>query len=241
MLYGIFGDIHSNFDALSAALKDMKSEGVEAYGCIGDIVGYAAEPAICIETLQGLNCQISAGNHDYGVANKIPISKFNPDAYEAILWTRDSLFEADKEFLGNLPLVIKNDFFVLVHGTLHNPIMFNYMTRLDDAERSFEILDNRLCFIGHTHVPVAFLYKNRDVSYTIEKEVDLREWEKVIINTGSIGQPRDRDSRASYVLFDTEKERISFRRIDYNVENTVKKIYKADLPRRNGDRLLFAG
>lgn len=241
MLFGIFGDIHSNFDALSAVVKDMKKMGVDQYCCIGDIVGYAAEPAKCIKMLKNLGCQISAGNHDYGVADKINVDDFNADAYDAIMWTKDALSDADKQFLADLPLVVNNDLFTLVHGTLHNPITFRYMINLDEAESTFKILDNKICFIGHTHIPVTFFQKNGDATYSFDNEIDLDEWEKVIINTGSIGQPRDRDPRASYVLLDTEENRIIFRRVEYDVGNAQKKIYQSGLPRRNGDRLLFIG
>ena len=241
MIYGLFGDVHSNFDALFAVLKQMEKEGVKEYFCVGDIAGYASEPGKCIDILRNLNCQICAGNHDYGVVDKISIKDFNDDAHKAIVWQKEVLNTNDKQFLNDLPLVVKNNRLVLVHGTLHNPGKFNYMIYFDEVEQTFNMLENKVCFIGHTHVPVAFFYKNGDISYSSDDIIDLSTWDKVIINTGSVGQPRDKDPRASYVLFDTDKNKIFFRRVKYNVENAVKKIYEAGLPPRNGDRLLYSG
>lgn len=242
MLYGLFGDVHSNFEALFAVLKQMKKEGVKKYFCVGDIAGYASEPGRCIEIISNLDCQICAGNHDYGVVDKIPIDDFNQDARDAIVWQKKILNTNEKQFLNDLPLVVKNNLLTLVHGTLHNPEMFNYMIYFDEVEHTFNILeDNKICFIGHTHIPVAFFYKNGDISYSSDDTIHLSNWDKVIVNTGSIGQPRDRDPRASYVLFDTVKNKIFFKRVNYDVEKAVKKIYKAGLPRRNGDRLLYTG
>lgn len=237
MLYGILGDIHSNYDALSAVLKDMKNFGVEEYCSVGDIVGYGAEPAICIDTLKNLNCLITAGNHDYAVAEQISIDNFNIEARESILWTRDNLSKEYLDFLSALPLVVENDYFTVVHGTLHEPLKFLYMTNFGLAKISFKILETNLCFIGHTHTPMAFLYKNGKISYTTNDEIDINDAQKFIINAGSVGQPRDRDPGASYILFDSTKKTLSFKRVIYDVETAANKIFAAGLPIKNGLRL----
>ena len=244
MIYGIFGDIHSNFSALSSVLAEMENSGVGGYVCTGDVVGYASEPAECIDALRASNCQVVAGNHDYGVVGKIDIGNFNSDAYDAVLWTMDFLSVEDKEFLSSLPLVLKNDDFTLVHGTLHNPDLFNYMVTYPEALKTFKILDTDVCFLGHTHMPAAILYKGGDIFLADLKEeesIDLAAWEKVIINTGSVGQPRDNNIDASYVIYDSGKSLVTFKRTNYNINDTVEKIYAAGLPRRNGERLFYAG
>lgn len=237
MIYGIFSDCHSNFDALSAVISDMEGQGVERYACAGDIVGYAAEPGKCINIIRDINCPIAAGNHDYAVAGRLSSDHFINDAYEAIIWTKYILPKRDKDFLGKLPLVIDGTDFTIVHGTLHDPAMFAYMINYQSIWQSFEILNTKLCFIGHTHVPVAFLYKDQQIFYTNATEIDLQSWERLIINVGSVGQPRDKDPRASYVIYDTSKEKIYFRRVSYDIDSAIKRIYETSLPRRNGDRL----
>ncbi len=237
MIIAIFGDIHSNFDAFTEVLKDAKAFNVKRYYCVGDVVGYAAEPSICIDTLIDLNCITSAGNHDFGVVGKISIDNFNSDAYNAILWTRDSIMESDKEFLKNLPMVIEEDTFTIVHGTLNSPGDFHYLLSDRIAALTFKLLKTKVCFVGHTHVPVGFLLKGNKISHTLDAEIDLKQYDKVIINTGSVGQPRDRDDRASYILYDTDMQKLYFRRVPYDIESAAEKIYKAGLPKRNGDRL----
>ena len=243
MIYGVFGDIHSNFCALSSVLDEMKTSGVESYACTGDVVGYASEPVECIEALRRINCQVAAGNHDYGVVGKVDINCFNPDAYDAILWTRGILLGKEKRFLSSLPLVIVRPDFTLAHGTLHNPGLFNYMSSFPSALKSFEMLDTDVCFLGHTHIPGAILYKDENILLADigeEESVNLSAWEKVIINTGSVGQPRDNNSGASYVIYDSKKKLVTFKRVHYNIKDTAKKIYVVGLPVTNGERL-FSG
>lgn len=237
MLYGVFADVHSNYDALSVILKELRDQGVEEYCCVGDIVGYAAEPSICIEVIKDLNCLVSAGNHDYGVVNKISIVNFSKSALDAVLWTRDVINESDKDFLSNLPLIWKNNQFTMVHGTLHKPHEFIYMHDLAVAASTFNILETPLCFTGHTHVPVTFYSKAGNVSYTLAKEIDLTLYDKVVINPGSVGQPRDGNPKSSYVLYDSDQKKITFKRVKYNFNNAAKKIYSVGLPTRNGVRL----
>ncbi len=237
MIYGIFGDVHSNYEALTAVLDDMKNNGVEEFHCVGDLVGYAADPSICLEIIRDLDCKISAGNHDYGVAGKIDINNFTPPAHDAILWTRDALFEEDKDYLASLPLVIEHDSFTLAHGTLNDPIKFKYMTSYEIAEASFQYQKTRLCFVGHTHTPVVFTFNKGKIAHLTDKEVDITRYEKLTANTGSVGQPRDMNPKASYVIYDSNRETLIFKRVEYDIESAANKIYEAGLPRRNGDRL----
>lgn len=237
MKYGIFGDIHSNFDAFSSVISDMKKQGITKFYCIGDIVGYGAEPTICIETILELNCLTVAGNHDYAVVGKISHDNFNPDAKESVYWTKDSIFESDKDFLNNLPLVLHNKLFTLVHGTLHFPLNFSYMINNDMAIQTFKLLKTNLCFVGHTHIPFSFLLKDNKLYYNYNNEIDLNQWDKAIINTGSVGQPRDKDPRSSYILYDSKINKIFYKRVEYDVNSAKNKIYNANLPSFNADRL----
>ena len=243
MIYGVFGDIHSNYSALSSVLTEMDICGVERYVCTGDVVGYAAEPIKCIEAMQKIDCQIVAGNHDFGVIGKTDIDCFRADAYDAILWTRDILLDGEKKFLSSLPLVITTSDFTLAHGTLHSPDLFKYMVSYPDALKSLKILNTDICFLGHTHIPAAILYKDGNILLAdLEggESINVLAWEKVIINAGSVGQPRDGNSDASYVIYDSKRKIVTFKRVHYSINDTAEKIYMAGLPRRNAGRLFLA-
>lgn len=244
MLYAVLGDIHSNFEALEAVLEDIKKEKPDEILSVGDIVGYAAEPSRCIKTTRETTSIIVAGNHDYAAVGKMDVNWFNPEAREAAIWTANQLAKEEKDFLSNLPLIAEKDGTILVHSSLYEPEAFSYIRTVYEAELCLKELKRHVCFIGHSHLPIAIL---RDPAapeaggeaLRIDQgpEVGLERVEKAIINVGSVGQPRDRNPRACYVLYDTEKKLARFRRIDYDVTAASSKILKAGLPRLNAERL----
>lgn len=236
MLYAILGDIHSNLDALETVLEEVKKERPDQILSVGDIVGYAAQPSECIALIREATTTIVAGNHDYAAVGKMDISYFNPEAREAVIWTAQHLSQEEKDFLASLPLVIEKDNLTLVHGTLHRPELFNYIFTFDDAELCLRHLKGGICFVGHSHVPVAIL-SNDELQANQEQEVSLEGIKKAIINVGSVGQPRDRNPRACYILYDSEKGIVRFRRIEYDISSASKKILEAGLPHRNAERL----
>ncbi|MFQ5956663.1 MAG: metallophosphoesterase family protein [Candidatus Brocadiales bacterium] len=238
MLYAVLGDVHSNFEALDTVLKDIEKEGPDKILSVGDIVGYAAEPGRCLAAVRQVSETIVAGNHDYAAVEKMDIDYFNPHAKEAALWTREHLSQEDKDFLSGLPLVLEmeKEGITLVHGTLYKPEQFYYLQTYHDAELSLKFLHTRICFIGHSHVPVAIL-KTAGMCAETKEEVSLTKAKQAIINVGSVGQPRDRDPRACYVLYDTERELIRFRRLEYDIEGASKKIIEAGLPEFEAERL----
>lgn len=239
MRYGIFSDIHSNLEALNAAVDAYKKEKIDKYLCIGDVVGYASNPKECIEIINTLAMITIAGNHDWASVNLFSVDYFNPNAQDAIFWTRRNLDDSSRNFLESLKLVYKNEYLTLVHGTLDNPGDFNYMTDGYIAQESFRLLETNICFVGHTHVVGTFIKdKFGRIHYRQDDSVDINPDNKYIINVGSVGQPRDSNPKASYCIYDTDKKEVLIKRIDYDIETARKKIIDAGLPKFLGDRLL---
>lgn len=239
MRYGILGDIHGNYDALEAVIADIEKEKVDKLLCVGDIVGYGAEPSKCIETIRRLNCISVAGNHDYAAVGKISLDCFNDDAREGVIWTREHLSDKDIEYLANLPIILEQDGYTLVHGTLHYPELFGYVLNYRDAELCFSAMSASggcLCFMGHSHIPVTF-FCGEALSYSTSRRIALQDADKFLVNVGSVGQPRDHNPRAAYVIYDVKDKTIRVRRVDYDIEGAAEKIRLSGLPIKNAERL----
>lgn len=164
------------------------------------------------------------------------MASFNVLAREAILWTRTKLSEGDIEFLGSLPLVERLEGFDIVHSTRYAPELFDYVQTSYDAHLSMEQMTAPVCFVGHSHVPVSFI-QGEIISYSLDTVLHLQPQTKTIVNVGSVGQPRDRDPRACYAVFDTDKQSVQIQRAPYDVESVVQKIRDAGLPSALGERL----
>ena len=238
MKYGVIGDIHSNYDALTAVVKELQHECVDKILCTGDIIGYASEPIQCIDLVRELNCSTVAGNHEYAAIGKFPLGYFHADARTAVLWTVQQLSAEHMDYLKKLPLVEELNGITIVHASLNRPEFFDYIITGADAQRSFEILKTPICFYGHTHVPVAFFLSKGAISVDRGHVFDVNNVDKALINVGSVGQPRDWDVRASYAIYDTEKKVVHIRRVKYNIQDAVSKIYMARLPEINALRLM---
>lgn len=238
MIYGIIGDIHSNYDALTAVINELRLEQVDKILCVGDIIGYAAEPVKCIDLLRELNCISVAGNHDYAVVGKFPLGYFHADARSAVLWTAKQLSDEHISFLENLPLIEKFEGITLVHGALNHPEFFDYIITGPDAQLSLDILKTPVCFYGHTHVPLGILLDKGGTMHIERGNIfDLNGAEKALINVGSVGQPRDWDLRASCAIYYVEEKMVKIKRVKYNINEAVEKIYSAHLPGINALRL----
>ena len=236
--YAILGDIHANLEALQTVLDDARAHAVTDFVCVGDVVGYNADPVACIRIVRDeLGCPTVRGNHDhYCSHNEEELNDFQPLAASAIAWTRRQLSEEDARWLSNLPLSKVVGGFTLVHSTLDVPERWGYVFDQLDAESHFTYQKTPLCFHGHTHVPLVY-EKRREVVRLPSADVRLAPGTKYFINTGSVGQPRDGDSRSSYVIYDTETRTVSFRRLAYDVAATMEKIRRAGLPERSATRL----
>ncbi len=243
-LRAIISDIHGNLEALEAVLADIRKLGVAQIYCLGDIIGYGPNPRECIDLVQH-HCQVTIlGNHDQ--AALFDPEGFNSGAERAIFWTRQMLESGDSssnerrwEFLGDLPRMRREDRFLFVHGSARNPL--NEYVFPEDVynqrkmERIFGLVD-KYCFQGHTHIPGVF---SEDYNFQSPEELGFKlelGTQKVLINVGSVGQPRDGDNRSSYVLI--ENDTVHFRRVEYDFEKTIAKIYPIpDLDNFLGDRL----
>lgn len=225
MQYAIISDIHSNLEALQAALDHIDTLNVDGIVCLGDVVGYGPNPNECIELVQ-LRCQNTVkGNHDAAAVDLMEAVYMNKLAREAAVWTHDKLTPASKEFLTKLPLVTSIPNATLVHASPHEPEEWHYIMNGLDAEMAFHHFDTPVCFIGHSHRPAVYSTKNGSVQ------------EKRLINVGSVGQPRDRNPKLSFGLFNTETLTYENIRLSYAVEKTADKMYSEGLPSELAERL----
>ena len=240
MLYGIVSDIHANLPALDAVLQRLSDAGVRKYLCLGDIVGYGASPNECCALLRNLDCVFIQGNHDEAAV--IPGSEegFTPAARKCILWTREALSEENREFLRGMPPTAVAGDIALCHGSWTDPDL--YITSPRDAVATFDAMPKRLCFFGHTHY--AEWYEStgadkwpRETFMPDGGQLDLAGENLYLVNPGSVGQPRDGNSMAAYIIFDDESRRVFFERCPYNIRDTQEKILLSGLPAKMATRL----
>ena len=234
--YAILGDIHGNWEALSAVLEHAESQGVSRFASVGDIVGYNACPAECLERVRELSCVVVRGNHDHYCSNDESLRDFHPLAASVIEWTRSRLSDEQKQFLRDLRMSRTVSGFTMVHSTLDTPERWGYVFDVLQAQSNFNYQTTSVCFHGHTHVPILFC-KSGDVVRTELTEVRITLGTKYFINVGSVGQPRDGDPRAAYVLYDTDEKLIRLFRVPYDIPSTQRRILDAGLPERLALRL----
>lgn len=236
--YALVSDIHANLEAFSAVLEVIEKEDCDEIICLGDIVGYGANPRECIKLVRDYEMKTIAGNHDFACIGRTNINYFNTYAKEATLWTRKVTTDKDKEYLSELPLVDYHENFTVVHGTLYHPELFDYIQTTYDAYLSLQLLENQICFLGHSHVPMTF-FQGDLISYTLNPHVKVDDGVKALVNIGSVGQPRDDNPRASFALYDSDSNEIEIRRVEYDVEAASEKIIKAGLPAPLAERLKY--
>lgn len=236
MRFAILSDIHANLEALNAVLADAQAQACTHYVCLGDVVGYNANPSECVKIIQELECPVVKGNHDEQASIIASIEGFNELAEEAIDWTRNQLSADDKAWLADLRLTRQVRDFTIVHATLDTPGQWDYVFDDLDAAASFTYQHTALCFFGHTHWPTAFV-RDDNVRRIAVGQIVLSPGKKYFINPGSIGQPRDRDWRAAYCIYHPDTQVVEQRRIKYDIATAQKKIRQAGLPDRLADRL----
>jgi diadenosine tetraphosphatase ApaH/serine/threonine PP2A family protein phosphatase len=231
----VLSDIHSNFEAFQAVLEDAGS--VDEIWCLGDVVGYGPDPNACVELLRSLPHRCIAGNHDWATLGKLDLRDFNPDARDANLWNRTQLTPDNLAYLEALPETLVEGRFTLVHGSPRHPI-WEYIIYCSTAQTNAGFFETPFCFVGHTHTPAIFRLDNtgnedgcEPVAPLVDRSVSLGQ-ERLIINPGSVGQPRDGDPRASYVILDWDLLTIEHRRVEYPVEKTQARMMELDLPLR---------
>lgn len=203
---------------------------------MGDIVGYNADPSICMEKIRSMDCPTIKGNHDEDTAGTHSLENMNPVAAAALQWTRLQLEDEQRTWLRRLRMVRQINSFTVVHSTLDQPSNWNYVTNRFDAMASFSYQFTQVCFHGHTHVPRVFVKSEKVIEVPAESIV-IEKTAKYFINVGSVGQPRDGDWRACYAIYDLDQQLIVFRRVEYDLATTQTKILAAGLPEMLAERL----
>jgi predicted phosphodiesterase len=232
MRYAILADIHANLASLEAVLEDIDNRGgVDGLWCLGDIVGYGPQPVECIRCLRERNPICVAGNHDLGAIGGLDLFYFNPTAATACRWTGEMLGKEEIDYLAGLPLYIVQGRFYLVHGSPSDPAL-EYIISTTGAEKNFLQFNTQYCLVGHTHVPMVFRQTNDDppAAQVIPGESVKLGNQRLIINPGSVGQPRDGDPRAAYAILDDTKNTLRIYRVVYDIAGTQEKMFGAGLP-----------
>ncbi len=234
----VISDIHANLFALEAVLTAAGQ--VDAVWCLGDIVGYGPDPNECVARIRQLpNIVCILGNHDAAALKQIQTDNFNPEARIALHWTRTALAPSSLEFLANLPEKAVIDDITLAHGSPRHPV-WEYLLDTRTATQSFEYFDTPYCLVGHTHLPVLYyLLDGRHPAHLVvpEPNTNLMLTPRAILNPGSVGQPRDRDPRASYAVLSTDEYSWDYCRTPYDIPAVQARMENAGLPERHILRL----
>jgi len=234
--YGILGDIHGNWEALTAVLEDAGNRGVGSFVCVGDLVGYNADPAVCLQKIRSIGCVTVRGNHDHYCAYDESLDDFHPLAANVVDWTRQQLTHEELAFLHDLKMWQVVAGFTIVHSTLDMPEKWGYVFDPLEADANFNYQTTTVCFHGHTHIPVVY-EKQGTVKKSTVKSIRISLGNKYFINVGSVGQPRDGDPRSSYAVYDLNTREVEMIRVPYDIAATQAKIMKAGLGERLAKRL----
>ena len=229
MRIAIISDIHSNLEALNVALSIIDTRSVDSIVCLGDIVGYGADPNECVEIVRKRCGTILLGNHDAAALDHAVAQNFSTYARLSAEWTSKNLLPAHKDFLKSLPLTESKEGAFLVHASPVEPSEWYYIISLADARNAFGYLSEQICFVGHSHLPGVF------------GETSMRQHvqrgERFIVNVGSVGQPRDGNPNLSFGIFDTDRWTYENIRASYDVKTASGKIVNAGLPQALANRL----
>ena len=239
----IVSDIHGNLAALDAVLADVNLDTVDRIWCLGDVVGYGPCPEECISrVLEFSDYLCVAGNHDWAAISRISIAEFNPSAQVACRWTTEQLATDSRAYLASLPTRIMEDNCTLVHGSPREPI-WEYIIYPSTAELNFQFFDTQLCFVGHTHAPAIFREETSthkfEISIPVPDQPIAIDDERLIINPGSVGQPRDGDPNAAYMVFEPEARTLQYHRVPYDIDSTQQLMMERGLPESLISRLSF--
>jgi diadenosine tetraphosphatase ApaH/serine/threonine PP2A family protein phosphatase len=239
MQVAILSDIHGNRHAFEAVLADAESSGAEEMWCLGDLVGYGAEPDACVELARRHAAICLAGNHDLGVTGEIGLDEFSTGAAIAARWTQETITDANLEFLRALRSQGEEDGIGLYHASPRDPV-WEYVLSALLAELCFDVQPQRVALIGHSHVALSFVRPEGDVAtgeprrQGDELDISTGEW---LLNPGSVGQPRDGDPRAAWLMLDLDARRASWRRVEYDIAGAAAAIRAARLPDSLAERL----
>jgi len=239
MRYLVISDIHANLAALNAVIADAGA--FDRIWCLGDLTGYGPDPNECLDRLREFPLTTLAGNHDWAVLGRLDLDEFNRDARAACLWTRQRLTPANREFLESLPVFVEEAGYTLVHASPSEPVE-EYVLDSLTAEYNFDRFDTPVCLVGHSHWPVAFMQPEGASGLCVQVRAPYFQpfkfnGGKWLINPGSVGQPRDGNPKAAYVVYDLDEGSIEIRRLDYDIPKAQAKIRAVGLPERLAERL----
>ncbi len=237
MRRAIISDIHGNLHALEAVLGDIGREAVEDVVCLGDVVGYGAFPAECLALVRQHCSLVVCGNHDHAVGHDYLLEAYYDEARQSLEWTREALDDGERAYLAGLPLEHRTDWVTYVHASLPNPETWGYLEFSGDVVEHLKHQETPVCFIGHTHLPGVY---SGDLTNFFEISWNARQRlpeGPLVVNVGSVGQPRDQDPRACYVIYDEMQGVISYRRVRYPIAEAQQAIREAGLAPFFADRL----
>lgn len=240
MKYLVFSDVHGNLEALEAVLARGEEAGAEFHVCLGDIIGYGADPNACVEMVRSLPAFACVkGNHDAAVIDPGERSFFHSVALEGVLFTEATLSDENKQFIAKLPYTYTSDgIFIAVHASPFRPESWEYVLDQGGARRAFGAMRQQLAFIGHSHTPVVFRDDGRAERFLPGDRLEIGDGIRYVVNVGSVGQPRDGNPDASFVVFDDETRTVEILRVEYDRKTAAEKILKAGLPPVLAERLL---
>ena len=240
MKYAIISDIHSNLEALSRALEEIRKRKADQIICLGDVVGYGANPSESLRLVCEAASETVMGNHDQAIEDVPLRDDFSDLARIAIEWTASVLGQEDKKRIRDFSRVVidRKHNVTWTHGSAYEPAAYHYLFCRSDANSSFRVLETDFCFFGHTHVPSLFSTQSEEGRYLTEGVYQLSKGEHYLINPGSVGQPRDRNPKLSFAFFDSDHRNLELVRLDYDNQKAAQKIRNAGLPAYLADRLL---
>jgi diadenosine tetraphosphatase ApaH/serine/threonine PP2A family protein phosphatase len=231
MLYGIFSDIHSNLIALQAVMRSMQEYCVEKKICLGDLVGYGVNPNECIDLVRESSDIVIMGNHDSVAGGLESAQRFNAYARHAIEWTAEHITPENYAYLRKLPYFVEESGYFFTHASPRAPAEWVYVNSLDEAVDAFEFFPGRVCFIGHTHYPLLVTMGGEQRFMVLdETRHTLEEDERLLVNVGSVGQPRDRNPDASWCLLDTDTNTVEIIRVPYDVQAVQEEMISHEFP-----------
>lgn len=238
MRLAIISDIHANLQALEAVLRDMEKQIPDHVICLGDLVGYGAFPSECIQLVQKHCSQVILGNHDSVCAGIDSLDDYYEEAQISLEWTRNRLDESEQEYLAGLPYILEGEQTIYVHASLHCPEQWEYIDYEELLRLHFENQETPVCFAGHTHLPAIFGRKAMaSAALSWNSPLPLPKDQQILVNPGSVGQPRDQDPRACYVIYDEAQRIVTYRRVRYEIARAQNGIRAVKMPSFLAERL----
>ena len=241
MRIGIFSDVHANIEAMNAVVEAYRSERIDKYVCIGDVVGYGASPNECCDVIRKLAAYTILGNHDAAVAGRMDYSYYYDAARQALDLHARQLSPENMQWLRALPYEVREGDITFCHGSPINLEEFEYIFAPEQAALCLPMWEElgEVTFIGHSHLCKSFALTREEVFEVVATKFSIRPEHRYIISVGSVGQPRDYDNRASYTIYDSTEKTFEFKRVAYDIDGAAQKIFAADLERNFGNRLFL--